>query len=321
VASADVVISNFKPGTLDKLGLGYRQLAAVNPRVIVGDSSAFGGSGPWRGRPGYGPLIRASTGVMELWRYAGDPGEFGDEVSIYPDHATGRAVAAAVLALLIRRELTGSGGRISVSQSELVLNQMAREIALTSADLDPRGAAAGTVPLLPRLYQCAGDDEWCVIDVRDDAELARLRREIAADGFGVEVSLPNSHAVAKTVAAWTATLAPSEVARRLQRLRIPAGMMLRVVDLPEDPHLRHRGFFRTQHQVECGGDMLAENAPARFGHIPEPHVRRAPMLGEHTVEICKQDLGMTHAEIDRMVAAGVLEVYEASGPGSAAPGN
>ncbi|MET0364861.1 MAG: CoA transferase, partial [Sphingobium sp.] len=110
VRQADVLCSNFKPGTMEKLGLGYEALARINPGIIVSESSAFGSSGPWRGRMGYGPLVRAATGLTLAWRYPDDASGFSDSITIYPDHVAGRISAMGAVALLIRRLRTGRGG-------------------------------------------------------------------------------------------------------------------------------------------------------------------------------------------------------------------
>jgi crotonobetainyl-CoA:carnitine CoA-transferase CaiB-like acyl-CoA transferase len=147
VARSDVVLSNFKPGTMASLGLGYDDLAAVNPGIVVAESSAFGPSGPWSRKMGYGPLVRASTGLSGLWRYADDDAGFSDASTIYPDHAAARIVATAVLAKLIERRRTGRGGTVSVAQAEVILGQLATQFALES--LEPGSLRPGSRPDAP----------------------------------------------------------------------------------------------------------------------------------------------------------------------------
>ena len=103
VADSDAVFANFKPGTLDSLGFSYDRLRAVNPRIVLAESSAFGATGPWSTRMGYGPLVRATTGVSRLWTSdePDDPG-FYDATTIFPDHVSARITAIAALAALIR---------------------------------------------------------------------------------------------------------------------------------------------------------------------------------------------------------------------------
>jgi crotonobetainyl-CoA:carnitine CoA-transferase CaiB-like acyl-CoA transferase len=126
VAVSDVVLTNFKPGTLDSLGFGWAELRAINPRIVLSESSAFGNTGPWARRLGYGPLVRASAGLSALWRYPDIEGSFSDAITIFPDHVVARLNAAAVAALLLRRERTGRGGRVSTAQVDAIFGAMGR---------------------------------------------------------------------------------------------------------------------------------------------------------------------------------------------------
>ena len=134
IGNTDVLLSNFKGGTLESLGLDYASLKAINPRIIVTDSSAFGPTGPWSKRLGYGPLVRASAGLTMQWRYPGEADSFSDAITVYPDHVAGRIGAIGVLALLIRRLRTGMGGAVSISQAEVMLSHMAARIAGTALE-------------------------------------------------------------------------------------------------------------------------------------------------------------------------------------------
>src|SRR3954447_7280471 len=176
VAVSDVVLSNFKPGTMESLGFSHHELAAINPGIVTAESSAFGPRGPWSARLGYGPLVRALAGLSGLWAYPDRRDSFSDASTVYPDHTASRISALAVLAALARRRRTGVGAHIEVSQADTILGQLAPAFAGESL-------APGSVRCIgnvgegdaPRgLYPCAGDDEWLVIDVRGDADWARL---------------------------------------------------------------------------------------------------------------------------------------------------
>ncbi len=131
VRQADVVLANFKPGTLAALGLSYAELSQVNPRIIVSDSSAFGSTGAWSDRLGYGPLVRASCGVSELWR---DPdGAFCDGVTVYPDHVAAHVAAIAVLAAVIGRARSGRGAALEVAQADVAVMHLGPVLAALGA--------------------------------------------------------------------------------------------------------------------------------------------------------------------------------------------
>ena len=130
VGKADVVMSNFKPGTLTSLGLDYPVLSELNAGIVMTESSAYGATGPWRGRPGYGPLVRASSGLTAQWSYPDTQGEFSDAMTVYPDHVSGRFGAIAALALLVRRLRSGKGGEASLSQGEAIVGHLGDQLSL-----------------------------------------------------------------------------------------------------------------------------------------------------------------------------------------------
>ncbi|MGO4429596.1 CoA transferase, partial [Streptomyces sp. MCAF7] len=148
------------------------------------DSSAFGASGAWSRRMGYGPLVRASTGLSDLWRYPGDPDGHSDSITIYPDHVVGRVGAAAVVAQLARLRRTGRGGTVGIAQAEIILDTLAEHLAgewLSPGSLHPGAMTADLV------VPCAGDDQWCVIGIRDDEDWNRL---CAVTGYEVLAADP-----------------------------------------------------------------------------------------------------------------------------------
>lgn len=284
---ADVLLSNFKPGTMDSLGLGADILAAVNPRLVTADSSAFGATGPWAQRLGYGPLVRAATGLTGMWRYADDPDSFSDAVTVYPDHVAGRISALGALALLIRRRRTGRGGAASVSQAEVMLAQFA-------ALLGPAGNPAGSASTI---FPAAGDDEWCVVtrdDGDDDTVLALLPGEAA------------------TLADWIAAREPMAAAAALQRAGIAAAPMLRVGDLPDSAYCRARGAYRTDVHPHLVEPVISERRTAAFADAPDPAARPAPLIGEQTREVVAEWLGLDTDAIAALVESGTLQPTEAS---------
>ncbi len=283
VEQADIVLSNFKPGTMESLGLGQDALTAINPRLISIESSAFGDAGPWSKRMGYGPLVRAATGLTTAWRYPDDPESFSDSITIYPDHVAARIGAIAAVALLIRREWTGRGGHASVAQAEVMLAQLGREIGLAV-----QGRAANAP--CSSLYRCHGDDEWIVVTQRDAADVAA----IASVCRGVPVDK------------WAASLAPDEAARQLQAARVPAARMLRVGDLPTSDYFAERDLLRHEYHPRLPGPVTAEARQYR-GQVPDPESRPAPLIGEHSDEILRDWLNLDAEAIERLVEAGAVE--------------
>ena len=128
--------------------------------------------GRWCGPP---------SGLTALWHYPDDAESFSDSVTIYPDHVSARVGLMGVLALLIRRLRTGGGGRVSVSQSEVMLSHLAPRIAAMALERSGVAIEGGPEHDAPwGMFQCAGDDEWCAITVRGDADCRRSRPRSAA---------------------------------------------------------------------------------------------------------------------------------------------
>ena len=308
VAEADVVLENFKPGTLEKLGLGYESLRAVKPDIVMLSTNALGSTGPWSRWLGYGPIVRSVSGITSLWRYPDDEVGFGEPTTIYPDHYGARVCAATVLAALIRRRRTAAGAYLESAQAEMIVNQLADVFLAASL-----GAGYGDPGAPGGVYPCAGDDEWCVITVRDDEQWLALRRVLgdpawaAADSFGtVAQRVANAELLDRHLTEWTRTLAPRAVMERLQAAGVPAAMMMRPDDHEQDRHLRSRGVYREIHQPGLGVVRL-ENGPFRSRSIPPVRVSPAPQHGEHTREICATVLGLSQPEVEALFAAGVLE--------------
>jgi crotonobetainyl-CoA:carnitine CoA-transferase CaiB-like acyl-CoA transferase len=315
-AASDVVLSNFRPGTMESLGLGYDDLAAVNPGIIVADSSAFGPTGPWSRRMGYGPLVRASSGLSDLWRYPGVDDSYSDASTIFPDHICARAGAIAVAAKLIERRRTGRGGTVSIAQAETILTELSVEIAQESLRPHSISAAGNAVAGdAPRgVYQCEGDDEWAVITVRDDRDFAALARVIGQPRLASDPRFTTADGrvahrgeLDAVVAAWAARRAPRQVAAELQAARVPAGPMQRVPEYLDDPQLRERRFLAPMKHPLIAEPMPSERAGAVFERIPDAPLAPAPLAGEHTREIARRLLGLNPEEIMELIAAGVLE--------------
>lgn len=323
IAGADAVFANFKPGTLSSLGFPYSRLQQLNPRVVLAESSAFGDTGPWSARMGYGPLVRATTGITHLWS-SGDAApaalrspiatrhSFDDATTVFPDHVVARITAVGALAALIHRDRTGTGARVHVSQAEAAVNQLdTLFVAAALKDSDIPGLMPDTA--VHAVYPCAGDDEWCVISVQSDADWRALaavlgRPHLASDARLAtgRARLHNRALLIAEVTEWTSTLPPAEVASVLQDEGVSAGPMNRAADILADAQLRARRLFAEMKHPLFEAPLPAETGPAKFRNIGAAPMRPAPLPGEHTREICQKTLGMDADETDRLIAAGVL---------------
>jgi crotonobetainyl-CoA:carnitine CoA-transferase CaiB-like acyl-CoA transferase len=300
VAGADAVFANFKPGTLASLGFSYDQLRAINPRIVLAESSAFGATGPWSARMGYGPLVRATTGVTWLWTSEdAPPGSFYDATTIFPDHVAARITAIAALAAVIGRYRTGTGAHVNISQAEAAVNQLATAYAAEAARA--AGLPVADDPAVHAVYPCDGDDEWCVISLRSDAD-----RVVLAAAMGRDVLPRDRTELIAAVSEWTSNRDKGAVAEQLQLAGVPAAPMNRAVDVLADPQITFRKVFSEMIHPLFDAPMPAETGPAPYLHIAPAEFRPAPMPGEHTREICQKLLALNADETDGLIAEGVL---------------
>jgi crotonobetainyl-CoA:carnitine CoA-transferase CaiB-like acyl-CoA transferase len=235
---------------------------------------------------------------------------------VYPDHVCARIGALGALALLIRRERTTRGGSVSVAQSEVMLSHFGAPIA--AQELVARGHTAARGPEHDApwgLFPSAGDDDWVAVTVRTDADWAALCGVIGRPDLLADASLAGASGrdaqrgrVDAAVTDWTRRRSPFEAMGELQAAGVPAGAMLRAIDLPAWGYCRQRRAFREELHPYGTEPYVLENVQIHAGHVAEPPLRPAPLLGEQTYQISAELLGLDTAGIDDLVRRGVLEV-------------
>ena len=298
VGSADALFANFKPGTLSALGFGHQRLRDLNPSIVVAESSAYGEQGPWSTRLGYGPLVRAATGVTSLWT-SDQPNPaarhpFYDATTIFPDHVVGRISAIGALAGLIRRQRSGLGARLHVSQAEAGINQLDTCFVTLAAETAGHGEPDRHDDAEHLVLRCAGEDEWCVVSLLSESD-----RRAAADVTGGE-----------DLTDWAAQHSPQQAAALLQAVGIAAGPMNRPDEVYEHPQLRWRKVLADMTHPLFDVPLPAETGPAPFRNIPQSPQRPAPLPGADTRQVCRDLLGMTAGRIDELIGTGVLFAAE-----------
>ena len=295
IRHSDIVLTNFKPGTLASLGFDMGTLRTLNPGIILSESSAFGNHGSWSRRLGYGPLVRASAGLSKLWSYPDDAAGYSDAITIFPDHVVARLNAAAIVALLLRRDRTGIGGRVSTAQVDAIFGAMADlllgESLAPGSGPRPEGSDRG-------LFAGARDDEWLVADLNG-------HRAAVAEAIGHPDADPAK--LRDLLAEWSAGRDPRDAAAELQAAGVPAGAMLRVDDLRADEHLRERDVFGELVQSQLPSPLITNLGEARTRTLPPPRLGPAPLAAEHTRPVLRDVLGLSDDVIDRLLEAGALE--------------
>lgn len=313
-AEADVILSNFKPGTMDSLGFDYATLSAINPGIVMVDSSAFGADGPWAGRMGYGPLVRAASGLTSKWRYPDDPSAYSDAVTIYPDHSAARYGAIATLALLHRRAATGRGGTASISQLDVMLDHFSAEIAGKAAGID----GWGEPPDAPwGVFQASGEDQWCVVTIRGDGDWRALcdvmrRADWLSDGALAQKAgrIARRIEIEAAISAWMIEQDAEEAMHRLQGAGVPAARMLRIADLPDFSYYRERGLFRVDRHPHLEEDVIAERFHARSNLVGPLPAMPAPLMGQHSADVVRDWLAMPGDKIDDLFATRALQAVD-----------
>lgn len=310
VAKADVVIENNRPGTLDKLGVGYDVLSALNPGLVMTSISGFGQTGPYRDLPAYDMNIQAMTGLMSLTGMPdGQPLRTGVAMS---DYLAGLNAAYATLAALLHRFRTDEGQHVDVSLYEsavAVLGTALQDHLTMGASRSRCGNRFGA--LAPsNSYRC--QDGWLLITVANDAQWSRLAPLLA------QVSAPDSPPLdtatqrAKQldfldllVGKWTANYTVADATRVLFEAGVPCGPINTIADLVADPHFRSRDIAVEVQHPTIGPLRLVAPMP-RLSRTPGRVMSPPPLLGEHNGEVFRTWLGIDEAELTRLTEAGVV---------------
>jgi benzylsuccinate CoA-transferase BbsF subunit len=314
IDGSDIVANNFTPGTMDELGLGYEELIRSNPSLIYISMSFQGADGPDRDTLGFGLTMSALVGLMHLTGLPGRP-PAGTGTN-YPDHIPNPCHAAfAVLAALRHRRRTGQGQKIDIAQIEpplALLGPAMMDCAVNGRNAEPAGN--GNPSAAPRgVYPCRGEDRWIAISIYDDRQYCALvdcLRSPALTATGRWDSLlarqREKDVLDSAIAAATAGWEAETLMQALQDKGVPAGVVSTAADVvAHDPQLAHRKHWHRIPHAETGS-MLYNAQPFRFGKAPIGPVFGAPLLGEHTADVCSRLLGLNDATIEQLRAENVL---------------
>jgi formyl-CoA transferase len=310
VRKSDVVIENFRPGTLEKWNCGWQELAALNPRLILVRVSGYGQTGPYAQRAGYGGIGEAMGGLRYI---VGEPDRPPSRVGI----SIGDSLAAVhacmgTLAALHHRERSGMGQVVDAAIYESVLNMM--ESLVTEYDqLGHVRERSG--PILPRIAPSnvyPTRDGIVMIGANQDTVFARLCEAMQAPGLASDARYADHQArgthqreLDELIANWTATLGTRELLALLEKHGVPSGLIYRAADMMTDPHYAARqAIVSTQHPQF--GTLRMQNVAPRLSATPSSVRTPAPELGQHNDEVYRGLLGLDPAQLERLRAAGVV---------------
>jgi crotonobetainyl-CoA:carnitine CoA-transferase CaiB-like acyl-CoA transferase len=309
---ADLVVANFSSGVLDRLGVGYAALSAVNPRISVIEMPAFGAGGPSAKHVGMGLTMEAATGMTGLMGYGdGRPAVTG---GTYLDPIGGLHGAAAALIALYQRDASGRGAKIEVAQTEAAAHWIG-EFFLERLNAGSAWAPHGNrVPdAAPHdAYPCAGDDEWVAVAVRDDSEWKRLAAVIGRDDLASDpryASAPgrrqHQDELRPAITSWTGGRAKAQAAALLQAAGVPAAPVNNGRDIAGDPSLRAAGFLVSLEHPEAGRHEYPGLA-FRLDRTPGRIRSAAPCFGQHNRFVLSELLGLDDGAIAELYAAGAV---------------
>jgi formyl-CoA transferase len=310
IAEADVLIENFRPGTLEGWGMGWDALSAINPGLVMLRISGYGQTGPYRDLPGFGAIGEAMGGLRHL---TGEP----DRVPVRCGVSIGDTLAAlhgtiGVLTALYYRKVNGGKGQvIDVALHEAVFNVMESLLPEYSAFGTVREAAGSALPgIAPsNAYRC--NDGYVLIAGNGDSIFKRLMAVIGRDDLAHDPALADNAGrvvrvaeIDAAISVWTATRPITEVLDLLGGARVPAGKVYTAKDIAEDPHYRARDMILAQ-STRDGYDLEVPGVVPKLLGTPGTVRTSAPGLGDDTDGVLRE-LGLSEPDIAALRNKGVV---------------
>ena len=311
VEKSDIVMENFRPGVMDRLGVGYEVMKSVNPKIIYGSISGFGSYGPYAKRPAFDIIAQAMSGVMMLNGSEGDPPvKVGTSLA---DVLAGVHLVVGILAALHRVRETGEGCRLETSLVDALVSTLLMEHV--------KYFHTGAVP--PRLgnnYRewCPfgaylAKDGWFVLAIGKNSDFFRLAALIGRSDMAENPEFAthpdrvrNINAVTEAISAWGTQYTVQEVCQILMDADIPCGPVNGVPEMAADPHIRDARKMFPQYEQPGVGTLTATNIPVRFHGMEPIAPTAAPEMGQQTAEILHNLLGLDEDTLTALQNAGVI---------------
>lgn len=310
VKKADVVTENFRPGVMDRLGLGYEDLKAVNPKIIVASVSGYGSYGPYSQRPGYDVISQGMGGIMSLTGFEdGPPTKVGTTLG---DITAGMNLAIGILAALQSVHTTGKGQKLEVALVDSVFAMVPFEFLLygVTGKVPPRRGnhyniwcPYGTFKAADGYYQLGVGTEkhfglFC--QVMGKPELAQDPR------FENHITrMANKEVLYPIIDAWAAQYTVKQIEQMLNAAGVPCCGVYDLKDIAEDPHFTQREMIKTMEHPQIGTFSYV-NMPVRFFGTPLVEPQSAGALGEYNENVYTQLLGLDEDKLNKLKEKGVI---------------
>lgn len=312
VSISDVVIENFRQGSLERLGYSYQELRQHRPDLIYVSMPAFGNTGPWKGYLGYGIGQEQLSGMAYMTGYRGD-GPMKSGIN-HGDPITGSHAAGVLMAALRYRRRTGKGMFIDVSQQESSVALMGPEVLayqMTGQEPVRRGNRSGWFAPA-NSYPCAGEDRWVTIAATNQEQWRSLARVMGAPGLADDprfattaLRLQNHDDLDRIITEWTVIREAYDIAHKLQDAGVPSGPVLRGPDLLADAHYKDRDTFVTVDHPQVGPKQYP-GLPWKMSATPGKVRWPSPTLGQHNRDVYGELLGLTGPEMDQLEQTGII---------------
>ncbi|WP_321782885.1 CoA transferase [Paraburkholderia sp. J94] len=309
-AQADVVVENFRPGVAARLGIGYEALAARHPALVYASVSGFGQSGPESHRPAYDIILQAMCGLMDATGAPdGEPTVIGESVS---DVVSGIYASWGVLAALLARERTGKGTHVDVAMFDATLSLTATLVSRYATTGASQRRVGNRHPSSAPFGAFRARDGHYVVAVLNNRLFARLAQAIGApdlpdDARFASDSLRCEHeaALRERIESWSRELTVAQVNAALSEAGIPVAPIQSVRAALESEQARERGLLAEASSGD-GKTVRLPRQPVKFSAYPQTRSTRAPRLGEHTLAVLSQKLGLDDEQMAALCEAGAI---------------
>jgi crotonobetainyl-CoA:carnitine CoA-transferase CaiB-like acyl-CoA transferase len=309
---ADVLIENYRRGTMEKMGFGYDALHALNPKLIYCSISGFGRTGPYADRGGFDLVAQGMSGLMSITgeRPGCPPMKVGAPVT---DITAGILACVGILAALHARESTGQGQMVDTSLFEAGITHTFWHSAICFATGHAPGPMGTAHPLNAPYQAFPASDGWITVGAANQENWLRLLEALGAPELRDDPRFVNNPARMRNLSLLTEALTPlfqrhsvAEWQRRLEEAGVPAGPVLDIAQMHADPQtLAREMIVETTHPT--AGKVKAIGLPIKFSDTPGGVRRAAPVFGQHTWEVLRE-YGFSDAEIDQMTAQGAIQL-------------
>ena len=309
IKEADVLIENFRPGTLEGWGLDPEKLLELNPKLIVLRISGYGQTGPYRDKPGFGVVAEAMGGLRHL---TAEPGRVPVRVGIsIGDTLASLHGVIGILLALQERHKSGQGQIIDIALYEAVFNCMESLLPEYSAFGEVRQAAGSALPgIAPtNAYLCA-DGGYVLVAGNGDSIFKRLMTAIGRDDLGNDPQLENNDGRVKRVAEldqaigqWAKTVSTDKALEILDSVAVPAGRIYTVADIANDPHYKARENIQSI-QMRDGSTLAVPGVIPKLSRTPGTIKTLAPDIGQNTDEILRS-IGLSELQVASLKERGV----------------